>query len=87
MSEITGKIIYGRKKVEIVVKDRVYTCLNPVGIQDPVDQFPLEPRLDIIDGKTIYLSIGGGEEVSQFFAGGSAVFANSDPAYSIDAWR
>ena len=37
-------------------------CLNPVGIQDPVDLFPLAPRLDTIDGKTIYLSIGTGGE-------------------------
>ena len=34
-------------------------------------------------GKMVRLA----EEVSQFFAGGSAVFANTDPAYSIDAWR
>ena len=42
--------------------DRVYRCLNPVGIQAPADLFPLAPRLDKIDGKTIYLSIGGGGE-------------------------
>ena len=39
-----------------------YKCLNPVGIQDLVEIFPLAPRLDTIDGKTIYLSIGGGGE-------------------------
>ena len=44
------------------VKDRVYKCLNPVGIQDPVDMFPLAPRLDKIDGKTIYFSLGAGGE-------------------------
>lgn len=43
-------------------RDRVYKCLNPAGIQDPVDQFPLAPRLDKLDGKTIYLSQGGGGE-------------------------
>jgi hypothetical protein len=43
-------------------RDRVYKCLNPVGIQDPVDLFPLARRLDGLDGKTIYLSQGGGGE-------------------------
>ena len=42
--------------------DRVYKCLNPVGIQDPVEQYPLSPRLDSLDGKTIYFSIGAGGE-------------------------
>ena len=39
--------------------DTVYKCLNPVGIQGPVDQFPLAPRLKDIKGKTIHLSICG----------------------------
>jgi hypothetical protein len=37
-----------------------YRCLNPLGIQKPVDQFPLAPRLDKIDGKTIYVCINAG---------------------------
>jgi hypothetical protein len=43
-------------------KDRVYKCLNPVGIHDPVEQFPLSPRLEKIDGKTILFSLGTGGE-------------------------
>lgn len=43
-------------------KDRVYKCLNPVGIQDPVELFPLAPRLDKLDGKKIFISIGAGGE-------------------------
>ena len=42
--------------------EKIYKCLNPVGIQDPVEQYPLSPRLDSIDGKTIYFSIGAGGE-------------------------
>jgi hypothetical protein len=42
--------------------EKVYKCLNPVGIQDPVDQHPLAPRLDKLDGKTIFFSIGAGGE-------------------------
>lgn len=44
-------------------KDRVYTCLNPVGIaKGPVDLYPLAPRLDTLDGKTIYISMSGEAE-------------------------
>ncbi len=43
-------------------QDKTYKCLNPVGIQEPLDTFPLAPRLDTLDGKTIYLSIGAGGE-------------------------
>ena len=37
-----------------------YKCLNPVGTQSPVPQQPLAPRLDKIDGKTIYVCINAG---------------------------
>jgi len=42
----------------------VYKCLNPVGIQEPVDTFPLAPRLDTIDGKEIYFSITGEPDIN-----------------------
>ena len=45
-------------------KDRVYKCLNPVGIQQPVDTFPLAPRLDSIDGKEIYISACGEPDIT-----------------------
>ncbi len=41
----------------MVTKDRIYKCLNPVGIQDPVDLYPLAPRLDRFDGKTIMFNM------------------------------
>jgi len=44
-------------------KDTVYKCLNPVGIQEPVDQFPLAPRLKDLKGKTIHLSICGEADI------------------------
>ena len=47
----------------MAVKDRVYKCLNPVGIPTkPVDLFPLAPRLRSLDGKTIYISMSGEAE-------------------------
>ena len=41
----------------MVTQDRIYKCLNPVGIQDPVDLYPLAPRLDSFDGKTIMFNM------------------------------
>ena len=41
----------------MVTKDRIYQCLNPIGIQDPVDLYPLAPRLDRLDGKTIMFNM------------------------------
>lgn len=45
-------------------KDKVYKCLNPVGIQELVDTFPLAPRLDTLDGKEIWLSITGEPDIT-----------------------
>ncbi|OGO39301.1 MAG: hypothetical protein A2147_05530 [Chloroflexi bacterium RBG_16_57_8] len=45
-------------------KDRVYRCLNPVGIQTPLDTFPLAPRLDSVDGKEIYISVCGEPDIT-----------------------
>ena len=45
-------------------KDRIYKCLNPIGIQLPVKTFPLAPRLDTIDGKEIYFSITGEPDIT-----------------------
>ncbi|MFC1900026.1 hypothetical protein ACFLYN_00365 [Chloroflexota bacterium] len=42
--------------------DNIYKCLSPVGIQDPVEQIPLAPRLDRLEGKNIVFSIGAGGE-------------------------
>ena len=37
----------------MAAKERTYKCLNPIGIQDPVDLRPLAPRLDRLAGKNI----------------------------------
>ena len=47
-----------------MAEKEVYKCLNPVGIQVPVDTFPLAPRLDTLDGKEIYLSITGEPDIT-----------------------
>ena len=45
-------------------KDRVYKFLNPIGIQEAVDTFPLASRLDSIDGKTININITGEPDIT-----------------------
>ncbi len=42
---------------------KIYKCLNPIGNQEPVDLFPLAPRLDKLDGKTIHLSVCGEADI------------------------
>ena len=42
--------------------DKLYKFLNPVGIQEPVEQAPLAPRLKTLDGARITLSVGAGGE-------------------------
>jgi len=44
-------------------RDRVYKCLNPTGIQEPVDTSGLAPRLDKLDGKTIWISTAEADPV------------------------
>jgi hypothetical protein len=43
---------------------KIYKCLNPAGMQTPVNTFPLAPRLDSIEGKTIHLSICGEPDIT-----------------------
>jgi len=45
-------------------QDKVYKFLNPTGIQKPVDTFPLAPRLDSLDGKTININITGEPDIT-----------------------
>ena len=47
----------------MAAKSKVYKCLNPVGIQDPVDLSPLASRLNTLNGKTIHLSICGEADI------------------------
>ena len=44
-------------------KEKTFKCLSPVGIDNPIDQFPLAPRLKSLDGKTVHLSICGEADI------------------------
>jgi hypothetical protein len=48
----------------MAAKKGVYKCLNPVGIQEAIDIFPLAPRLDTINGKTININITGEPDIT-----------------------
>ncbi len=43
---------------------KMYKCLNPTGVQMPSKQYPLAPRLDTIDGKTIHMCICGEPDIT-----------------------
>jgi hypothetical protein len=45
-------------------KDKIYTFLSPKGNELSVQTYPLAPRLDTIDGKTIHLSITGEPDIA-----------------------
>ena len=47
-----------------MAEKETFKCLNPVGIQVPVDTYPLAPRLDSLDGKTIHFSITGEPDIT-----------------------
>ncbi len=48
----------------MAAKDKIYKCLNPVGIQAPIDKFALAPRLDTLSGKEIWFSICGEPDIT-----------------------
>ena len=45
-------------------KDKVYKFLNPKGNELPVQTYPLAPRLETLDGKTVHLSITGEPDIT-----------------------
>ena len=46
------------------MEDRIYRCLNPKGFEPSIETFPLAPRLDTLDGKTIHFSITGEPDIT-----------------------
>ena len=46
-----------------VVKDKTYRAVNPTGLFIPVETKSLAPRLDTIDGKTLYVCQGEADPV------------------------
>ena len=46
-----------------MAEEKTYKCLNPVGIDAPVEQFPLAARLESLSGKTVHLSICGEADI------------------------
>lgn len=44
--------------------EKKYKFINPTGISQPVETYPLAPRLDTIDGKNICMSICGEPDIT-----------------------
>ena len=51
------------EEYEMAEKEKTYKCLNPVGIREAVDTYPLAPRLDTL-GKEIWFSICGEPDIT-----------------------
>lgn len=64
-----------------MTRDKMYKCLNPVGIQEWVDLFPLAQRLNTVDGKEIWFSICGEPDIT------IALEKRLKTAYSNVNWR
>jgi hypothetical protein len=47
----------------VITKDKTYRAVNPTGLFIPVQTKSLAPRLDTIDGKTIYVCQGEADPV------------------------
>ena len=43
------------------------TVLNPIGQPPPIERIPMAPRIDNLDGKTIYIVDVGFTDTHQFF--------------------
>ena len=43
------------------------TVLNPIGQPPPIDRVPMAPRIDNLEGKTIYIVDTGFTDTHQFF--------------------
>jgi hypothetical protein len=56
--------LHSTKEEKGMAEDRIYKCLNPVGIEEPVEIIPLAPRLEKLDGKTIWISITGEPDIT-----------------------
>ena len=62
--------------------EKIYKVLNPCGIQQSVELHALAPRLDTIDGKTIYVNMGDANAVVT-----PALFDQLNMKYPKTDWR
>ena len=65
---VVGLIIAGFAAHVLHAQERRVTVLNPLGQPPAIAQAPMAPRLDTLDGKTIYIVDVGFEGTRQFFA-------------------
>ena len=76
----------GISRVDAQQSKQLITVLNPAITSKMVDRVPLSPRLDTLEGKTIYLvdiSWGGPEAAFSVFEEIQAWFAQNKPSVKI----
>ncbi len=76
----------GLTPTQALEKAKRITVLNPAIESQMVDRIPLSPRLDTLDGKTIYLvdiNWGGPEAAYSVFEEIQAWFAKNKPSVKI----
>jgi hypothetical protein len=64
---IAALILAGFAARALQAQERKLTVLNPLGQPPAIAQVPMAPRLDSLDGKTIYIVDVGFEGTHQFF--------------------
>ena len=67
---------------QVVTKDKTYNVLNPEGLFVPVQTSALAPRLDTIEGKTIYIWQGESDPVI-----GPALYPLMQKLYPKTDWK
>jgi hypothetical protein len=59
--------LFGLSQAKAPAKAPKITVLNPMGQPPPIARVPMAPRLDTLDGKTIYIVDIGFTDTHQFF--------------------
>jgi len=67
------------KTVEIPASEQLITVHNPSGNPPPIELVPMAPRLDTLDGKTIYIVDVGFTDTHQLFTEMASIMGEKYP--------
>ncbi|MCL2877984.1 MAG: hypothetical protein FWF13_04310 [Acidobacteria bacterium] len=83
---LAGLILIGMSSCQANSEARLITVLNPAISQNIAERVPLTPRLDTLEGKTIYLydtEWGGPEAANSVYEEMQAWFAKNIPSANV----
>ena len=83
---LTGLILIGMTACQSGGEGQLITVLNPAMSQNIAERVPLTPRLDTLEGKTIYLydtEWGGPEAAKSVYEEMQAWFAKNYPSTTV----